>query len=151
MARTYPPIPEALDAAIRLGKRDLPAAVRAATTLRRRAIRLGDSRGATACLVALQMFARASGNGAQEHRLARKLVAARGAWIDFYILGRLRQSRGDVSEARSLYDRALAICPKKDPDRDQIVTALATLQEGRPKPTARRSQQTSRRSRSRTR
>lgn len=127
MAPTSPPIPEALDAAIRLAKRDIQAAILAVRTLRRRALRIGDRQGASSCLVALQLFASTIGQENQEMRLATKLVSERGAWFDFYSLGRLYERRGRISKARSLYEYALSDCPRNDPDREQVVSALARL------------------------
>lgn len=119
--------PASLAEAISLAQRDLPNARVAIKRLRRSALRLGDQRQAEACLVALRLVANASGDEAEEARIAAKLAAERGDWFDLYWLGRVNERQGRVSRAVSLYEKSLRECPNDDPDRDLVASALAAL------------------------
>ena len=119
--------PERLADAVVLANRDLPAARNSVRSLRRQALRVGDRRQAESCLAVLRLFASVTGDEAQESRLANKLVTERGEWFDLYWLGRVHERRGRLSEARSLYEQALRKCPRGDPDRHQVTSAIAAL------------------------
>jgi hypothetical protein len=121
----------ALAEALSLGKRDLAAARAGVRILRQRALRRRDSVQAAACLVALRLFASVGGDEGEEARVAAKLAAERGEWMDLFWLGRIHERRGHFSKARTLYRQALGKCKRRDPDRDLVVSALAALPDSR--------------------
>lgn len=111
--------------AVSLSGRDLMAAGAQFLRLRRRALRVKDRRAAESCLVALRYVPRLSENRSEELRIARKLVAERGDWLDFCWLASLHHQNGSLSRAKYLYGRALDRCPLEE--RDVVSSALASL------------------------
>lgn len=116
-----------LEEAVRLAEHDLETAIQAVRAIRRRALRVGDQKEANACLVALRLFANVSGDERSEFRIARQLVSEQHAWFDLYWLGQMHDRKGRAAKARELYAEALRACPKGDPDRDLVESAIAAL------------------------
>jgi hypothetical protein len=80
-------------------------------------------------LEGLRLISSIVGDEKLELRLAKQLVATRGDWFDFHWLGSLQQRRGRRAAARVWLLEAQSRCSPDDPDRDQLVAALAALGE----------------------